>query len=370
MLSAKHRFRIRRIIPFVIIWFVLALVYCVVDMGIRADSPSGPAVTTPYDPATAFLTVCPASIIMGLAMGLLEVYVLNHKFRNRSFAAHITIKTAIYTAAVIVFITGVRVIYNSLYRHLSIADPEIVRIPLNSLGSVYFWSIVTYAGTIVAVSLLFAEIRHHMGHGVLRNYFTGRYRKPKEEERIFMFLDMKSSTTIAEQMGHVDYFGLLNRYYADMTEAILASSGEICQYVGDEIVISWTLSAGVWDNNCLVCFFRIKDRLEGQAAHYLKAFGRVPGFKAGLHCGHVTTGEIGSVRKDIIFTGDVMNTTARIQCLCNEHEVDILVSEALMTKLKVDRYQVREIGMRELKGKDEKVRLYTVARGSEEESKR
>lgn len=360
MPSAKHRNRIRQIIPFVIIWFALGLVYCVVEMGIRADSPSGPAVTTPYDLVTALLTIGPSSIIMGLVMGTLEVYFLNRMFRNRSFAWYLTSKTAIYMVALVVFILGVKVIYNSLYLHVPITDPEMIRNQLRSLWSIYFWSIVIYTCTVVAVSLLFAEVSQYMGHGVLRNYFTGRYRAPKEEERIFMFLDMRSSTTIAEEMGHVKYFGLLNRYYADMTEAILASSGQIYQYVGDEIVITWSLREGRRRNNCLECFFRIKDQINSQAAHYMQAFGRVPGFKAGLHCGHVTTGEIGSVRKDIIFTGDVMNTTSRIQSLCNDNGVDLLVSEALMVQLAMDRYQVREIGVRELKGKGGKVKLFTV----------
>lgn len=363
MLSSQQRHRLKRIIPFGVIWFALGLVYCVVDMGIRADSPVGPTVTAPYDPVTAFLTICPCSILMGMAMGALEVYVLKHRFRKRSFAGHIAIKTAIYTMAIVVFIVLVRIAYNSLYRHLPITDAGIIRRQLDTFGSVYFWSIVAFAGTVVAVSLLFAELSHHMGHGVLRNYFTGRYRKPQQEERIFMFLDMKSSTTIAEQMGHVSYFGLLNRYNADMTDAILASSGEIHQYVGDEVVITWTLRDGLRDNACVECFFRIKAQLESQAPHYLKTFGRVPGFKAGLHCGHVTTGEIGSVRKDIIFTGDVMNTTARIQSLCNESGVDLLISEALLKRLALnDSCRVREIGVRELKGKDERVKLFTVTK--------
>ena len=244
---------------------------------------------------------------------------------------------------------------------MPLAEQEVLRKNLLSLTDYLFCSIILYAGAIVAMSLLYAEFSHHIGHGVRRNVFTGGYHTPQEEERIFMFLDMKSSTTIAEQMGHVKYFGLLNRYYADMTEAITASSGEICQYVGDEVVITWTLSDGLRENDCLECFFRIKQRLESQAPQYQKSFGRVPGFKAGLHFGHVTTGEIGTVRKDIVFSGDVMNTTARIQSLCNENGVDLLVSDAMMTRMRVSGdYQVRELGARELKGKDERVKLFTV----------
>jgi hypothetical protein len=38
------------------------------------------------------------------------------------------------------------------------------------------------------------------------SYLTGFYHKPRQEMRIFMFLDMRSSTAIAERLGHNNYF--------------------------------------------------------------------------------------------------------------------------------------------------------------------
>jgi adenylate cyclase len=56
-----------------------------------------------------------------------------------------------------------------------------------------------------------------------------------------------------------------------------------------------------------------------------------------------------------------LNTTARIQSLCNAHEVDILVSNDLFSKLKTgDEYALKEIGECELRGKDKKVKLVTI----------
>ncbi len=361
LLSAKHRSRIQRIIPFGIIWFAFGIVYCLVEKGILGRNASCPPSGRPYDFQTALLIKGLSSAVMGLLMGTMEFYFLARIFRGRSFILHIATKTLIYVLATILFLIGVNTIQYSFYLDLPPTDPQILRIHLKLLRDFSFWSIIAYIGAVVVVSLLYAEFSHHIGHGVLRTFFTGRYHTPKDEERIFMFLDMKSSTTIAEEMGHVKYFGLLNRYYEDMTEAIITSSGEICQYVGDEVVITWALEDGLRENNCLECFFRIKAEMESHAAQYAKAFGRMPGFKAGLHCGHVTTGEIGSVWKDIVFTGDVMNTTARIQSLCNENGVDLLVSETMMSRMRLGSgYHVRALGMRELKGKHERVELFTV----------
>ncbi len=365
MLSAKHRSRIKRIIPFGIIWFIFGAVYSIIVKGLLAKSTTYPATGIPYDFKSSLIITSVVSTLMGLAVGTVEVYALHGWFRSRSFWVQITLKTVTYTVGIILFLVTINTIYLSHVLGLPFVHPGILDKIAESFGAAWFWSIVLYIGTIATASLLFIEFQYFIGHGVIRNFFTGRYHTPQEEERIFMFLDMKSSTTIAEQMGHVKYFGLLNRYYADMTEAITASSGEICQYVGDEVVITWTLNDGLRDNDCLECFFRIKRRLESQAPQYQKSFGLVPGFKAGLHFGHVTTGEIGTVRKDIVFSGDVMNTTARIQSLCNENGVDLLISEALMGRLSLKGdYRVKEIGVRELKGKDEKVRLYTVSNGA------
>ena len=88
----------------------------------------------------------------------------------------------------------------------------------------------------------------------------------------------------------------------------------------------------------------------------------VPEFKAGFHLGSITTGEIGVIKKEIIFTGDVLNTAARIQGKCNEHRVDILISEDLKIQLPSDYpYTYKEIGSCKLRGKNEEVKLLTVS---------
>jgi adenylate cyclase len=96
---------------------------------------------------------------------------------------------------------------------------------------------------------------------------------------------------------------MLRQYYWDLTRPIINYSGKIYQYVGDEVVVSWTLKNGLQDNNCIQCFFAMKAQLKKQTEEYEKKFGLLPEFKAGFHLGKVTTGEIGVVKKDIIFYG-------------------------------------------------------------------
>jgi len=154
---------------------------------------------------------------------------------------------------------------------------------------------------------------------------------------------------------------MLREYYSDLTDSIVNYSGEIYQYVGDEIVVSWTIKNGLQNNNCIQCFFAMKAAITKQATRYNEKFGVVPEFKAGFHFGKVTTGEIGVIKKEIIFTGDVLNTTARIQSLCNAYKVDILISEDLMKKLNPDLlFQIKALGENELRGRDERIGLFTA----------
>ena len=178
-----------------------------------------------------------------------------------------------------------------------------------------------------------------------------------------MFLDLKSSTTIAEQLGHKKYFKLLNRFFEDVTKGVIENKGDIYQYVGDEVVITWSLEDGLENANCIRCFFEIESIINRRAHKYMEKYRVKPTFKAALHGGEVTTGEVGTFKKDIIFTGDVLNTTSRIEDKCNEFNAKLLVSDALVSQLPVNgEFEVQEIGDVELRGKQNPVKVYKVSK--------
>lgn len=200
------------------------------------------------------------------------------------------------------------------------------------------------------------------GLATFNNFFLGKYHHPVEEERIFMFVDMKSSTTIAENLGHVKYFEMLKEYFFDLSGAVIDHSGAIYQYAGDEMILTWKLKDGLKKNNSVNCFFAMKHMLVIQEDKYKNKFGLLPGFKAGLHYGMVTAGEIGSLKKEIIFTGDVLNTSARIQGLCNQFNADLLVSEDLIKVLHLPpSYATTPVGETLLKGRSKPMELFAIS---------
>tara|TARA_B100000809_G_scaffold248991_1_gene279687 strand:- start:2037 stop:2819 length:783 start_codon:yes stop_codon:yes gene_type:complete len=216
-------------------------------------------------------------------------------------------------------------------------------------------------GAITLLTVFLLEVNDKFGPGILLKFLAGNYHQPKKEERIFMFMDMRSSTTIAEEIGNVKYFNLLNDLFADVTNTILNNEGEIYQYVGDEIVISWSMKKGVRKANCLNCFTQIQEKLVDLRPIYEKKYNVMPEFKAGIHYGSVMAGEVGVIKKDIIYSGDVLNTAARIQEQCNQYNVDILISKETFNLISdTDRYKLIPLGSIELRGKKRKIDLNTI----------
>lgn len=359
MLSPKNKRNLLRILPFGVVTFVFNIVYLSVENGILGDSTSYPSTGNPYVPNFFISSLVTTTI--GFIAGAFEVFYLNKLFREDSFTKKITLKTLIYffiislTICITIFLT------NSYDLGVYPWDEQ-VRVNAGVfLSNFAFWSIVMYFTLVVIICLFYTEVSDNIGQAVLWNFFTGKYHHPIEEERIFMFLDMKGSTTIAEKLGHVEYFKLLNKYYLDLSDPIMIYGGEIYKYVGDEVIVTWKYTQGDFKDTCVRCFFAMQEALNNQAKQYQKKYGLVPTFKAGIHLGKATTGEIGVLRKEIAFSGDVLNTTARIQGLCNTYEVDLLISEELVDALKLrEKYALRELGKADLRGRNEKINLFTI----------
>jgi len=361
MLPPKIKRNIYRIIPFGLIWLAFSIVYTLLERGLLGQLDYYPATGNPYSFNNVIFITPVSAFITGLCLGTFEILYLNKWFQQLNFGKKILYKSAIYLIIISLFLVLVTAIGNYFQSGAGFFSRQVWDHVWDFVFTYAFSSIIVYIAAITIVLQFYAEVSENVSLSVLQNFFTGKYHKPIEEERIFMFLDMKSSTRIAESIGHIRYFEMLKEYYSDLSDSIINYSGEIYQYVGDEIVVSWTLKKGLLNNNCMLCFFDMKTAIMRQTDKYNGKFGLLPEFKAGFHLGKVTTGEIGVIKKEIIFTGDVLNTTARIQGLCNTYQVDILISRSLMEKLQPDfQFQIKSFGENELRGRDERMELFTI----------
>ena len=216
---------------------------------------------------------------------------------------------------------------------------------------------IFFMGTLYAFIKI---VNDKFGKGVLLKMLLGKYKTPKEEKRIFMFLDLKSSTTYAERLGHQRYSQFIQDCFYDLNDIVEQYEAEIYQYVGDEAVLSWPYKKGINRNNCIALFFSFEERLQSKKDYYIRKHGVFPEFKAGVHGGVLIVAEVGIVKKELAYHGDVINTAARIQGECNNYGATLIISEDLLTQLDTKDYQEKHLGNVRLKGKKKEINIYKI----------
>ena len=88
----------------------------------------------------------------------------------------------------------------------------------------------------------------------------------------------------------------------------------------------------------------------------------MPEFKAGLHAGEVVSAQIGGLKREVVYSGDVLNTTARIRSLCGELGEDLLVSRELQSQVQLPSgLETRPVESVSLRGKEREVGLVAIA---------
>ncbi len=295
-----------------------------------------------------------SGLLIGFVFGNIEYFFEKYTSNKVSIGLSLVFKTALYLISLVAISSLGKALASKQYH-----------VEVNSAGHWWldkqFYISLVY---ILLVSIAFSFIKiatDKFGKGVFLKLLLGRYKKPQEERRIFMFLDLKSSTTIAERLGHLKYSQLIQDCFYDLNDVVPKHAAEIYQYVGDEAVLSWPYKKGLANNNCIRMYFDFAATINKKASYYKQKYGVVPLFKAGLHGGTLMVAEVGVVKKELAFHGDVINTSARIQGECNNYDVPILISESLKNELNPSKvYSSKHMGNVHLKGKEHKVNIYTL----------
>ena len=359
-LSNMQKMKLRRWFWITVSWMLVALFHVLYDYLTLANYAAGLPVQ--FSLSTELLIKLPAALLAGLVAAWVLVFRWEKLFGTRSFVQAVLNAVALYFGSMLVLCTLGIWMMKGVGTDVGLFSGEAVLETINFLTGPEFVKLLLFWGGVFVLTIFVMMANDKYGPGQARALLLGKYFNPRKEQRIFMFLDIRSSTTIAEQLGEEKYFGFVSDFFRDITSPVLAARGEFYQYVGDEAVISWKMHRGLSNANCLRCFFAIQDHIASKANHYQQAYGVVPEFKAGVHAGPVTAGEIGVVKKDVVFSGDVLNTTARIQAECNKLGSDLLVSNELLNQIdRIDGLAVRSVGELELRGKSKPVAISAVS---------
>jgi len=310
------------------------------------------------DPPWMLLRGVLVGIILGSAYFLLDRALDRPSIRRRPYGALIALQTIGNLGLVTVALGLLSVIEVLQGETQGLLSSVVSRLfTINALIALLY---------VMLVSSLFSFLKtvdRKFGPGNLWKLIVGTYYHPKEEELIFMFLDLKASTTHAERLGHMRFSELIQDCFIDLS-VVIDHQALVYQYVGDEVILYWDVDEGLRDASCMRAYFEFSDRLRNRAAYYHGKYGITPEFKAGINIGSATVLEVGEIKREISYLGDVLNTAARIQGQCNEFGKELLISGILkerMTAIPGD-LQMQEIGQVELRGREESVALFSVWR--------
>ncbi len=304
------------------------------------------------------------TIIASILIGSFEIFYFDKLLRKKPFGASLLIKTSFYLFNIFLF-SSIAVLINIGYQaDKSLFHSDVWIAFQKYLSSPNLILIMLYWSIIIMLSIFILNVNAKLGRGVLLNLLLGKYHRPKEETKIFMFLDLVSSTTIAEQLGTKKYSNLLRDFFYDIDEVIDSTNGAIFQFVGDEVVLFWDVKNGIKDLNCVRLFFLAEDKIKSLASDYLAEYGFCPAFKAGLHYGQVVVTEVGGSKQEIAYHGDAINTAARIRSACNNFNKKLLISKDLveMMPLLSDSFLIKSIGLTALKGRHKRIELCSIDR--------
>jgi len=294
-------------------------------------------------------------IIFGSILGLVD-YLVDKKLRGRSLGIEILIKSVLYFGAwYLVVLIGYGI---GTHMEAQFVYSPLVKYTEVFTGNVFYASTIYTAIMIVVISFI-KQMNAKFGPGVLIPMFLGKFRKPRIEKRIFLFMDLKESTTHAEKLGSLKFSELIQDCFNDVNKVIPPFNAEIYQYVGDEVVLSWRSEEGLRNNNCINFFFAFQKKLQKRREHYINKYNFLPEFKAGANMGNITVAEVGDFKREIAYHGDTINTASRIQSVCNTYKKSFLISEDLKNEIS-GKFNAEFISAIKLRGKEQEINLYNV----------
>lgn len=345
--SFLKRYRYTLVVYIAIIWPIVDLIIMV-----TRNNP------VYYNTIQAILLRTFLVIFMSFIMGYIIVFKLKRVLRHYSFGLSLLARSLILIVAALIMNFLIEVMHSIVISDLSPIDATVFFYYEATQGfwllnKMFFWLIL------FMLTQLIIEINEKYAPGVFKDILLGRYVQPKTEARIVMFIDLKDSTPIAEKLGHIQYFKFIRDFIYQVSTGLNEYGGRIYQYVGDEIVVSWKFDRKN-TRKCLDALIEARKNLQKNSEHFRRQYGVIPEFRVGIHCGEVTVGEIGVIKKDLAMSGDTMNTAARIRSATSELNQKYIVSKDFRDNIDLKAWQTESLGEVELKGKGSGLELFSL----------
>jgi adenylate cyclase len=138
--------------------------------------------------------------------------------------------------------------------------------------------------------------------------------------------------------------------------------GRVYQFVGDEAVVTWSAKKLKNFKHTVDFFYYYEEELNRKKDYFQKEYGLLPVFTASINSGKVMAAEVGEIKKELAFHGDVLNTAARIQKQCKTYRKKILVTSNFASQLLDAKtgYKLQYVDIVKFIGKNRTVKIYEV----------
>jgi len=188
--------------------------------------------------------------------------------------------------------------------------------------------------------------------------------KGRKRRVVVVFSDIRSFTSLSEQISPEELFSLLNEYLTAMVKIIFAHGGTLDKFIGDAILAHWgALDDGDEKKFAASALAAAQDmikELERLNAGWKTRGLTELGIGVGLHLGEVLAGEIGSEqRTEFGVIGDAVNLASRLEGMTKAFSCQWMGSGQFMTAAG-GQDALRRIARVRVKGREEPVDLWTA----------
>lgn len=362
-ISGETSFKLKQLFLIILYWVTMVRVVVVLEVyGLEGDAVKLADMELFSILQQNMIAATLSGLALGLLTGLSELFFFSRYFRNKSFIRLILAKLLVYFIWIFFISVFAVFIYQKYYRGMDNLDSARSVISMINTNGFYHLLIL---GMLLSMGINFLLImQNKIGIGTFGPILTGKYYRPREEERIFLFLDLKSSTRMAEKLGHAAYSKMIQACYEDLTSLVIRYRGIVYQFVGDEAVITWKTNRKENFANSIRLFFAFQEVVEHKSTLYQKQFSVVPRFKGAVNAGHVMVAEVGgNIKSEIAFHGDVLNTASRMMELCKFYQKDLIISDSVNHHILPGAVnaEIKLQGEIQLRGKKRKVNVFSVS---------
>jgi adenylate cyclase len=184
----------------------------------------------------------------------------------------------------------------------------------------------------------------------------------KTIEVTILFCDLRDFTALSETRSAQQIVELLNEYFTEMVDCVMAEGGVVDKYIGDNIMAVFGAPVSRADDasRAVRAAVHLRDAL-ARLNQKLGARGLEPlRFGIGLHTGEVVAGNIGSAKRmEYTVIGDAVNVASRLESKTKELATDLLISDATYRRAR-DELDAEAAGEIQVKGRQQAVAIYKV----------